>query len=271
MEYFALGTIIFVCIILPVIVLIGLLVKEKNNKVKQMLYAVCGALVYFVMQWGIKEKGLQWLYNNKKTTGIDMNRFSSEHYMLNLFLISFVGALFLYGVSSILFKFIWKKNYSFQNVIFYGLGYCMTEAVMLAGIRSIDTIILLIKGTEGEMATSVMELFLSAYERVLVFVIEIALLVVLAFMIQKKQCVLGTVVTVFTGTLVGFLPAFFIAFSTVQYLELYSRNVALIIVYVFLSVTALTGCVILWNLSNYIEYKNCIEKKTKKENKTKEE
>lgn len=271
MEYVALCTIILVCIILPVIVLIGLLVKEKNNRVKNIIYAICGAFIYFIMQWGIKEKGLQWLYNNKKITGIDMMQFSSEHYMLNLFLTSFVGALFLYGVSSLLFRFVWKKNYSYENIIFFGIGYCMSEAIMLAGVRSIDTIILLIQGTEGELSTSVMELFLSSYERILIFIIEISLLVVLAYFVQKKHGVLGSFITIFCGTLVGFLPAFFIAFSTVQYLELYSRNVALIIIYVFLTVAAVAGVVILWNLLYVFQQVDCIEKKTKNKKKFKEE
>lgn len=267
MEYFALGTVILASIVIPLIGIIILLVKEKNSRIKQLGYLLCGAVIYLLMQWGIKEKGLQWLYNNKRITGIDMNAFSTNHYMLNLFLVALVGSVFLYGVSDIFFRFIRKRKYSARNILFFGFGYCMTEAVMLAGIRSIYTIIYMIKGEEGDLSTGVTELFLSAYERLLIFVVELALLMVLAYFVQKKHSFLGTAVTGFCGTLLGFLPAFFIAFSTTQFLEIYSRTTALIIVYVFLTAAAVTACIVLWSICPLLG-KDCIEKKTqnKKEN-----
>lgn len=264
MEYAALGTIVFASMILPAIVWIVLMIKEKNRRIRQMILSLCGAVLYFVMQWGIKEKGLQWLYNHKSTTGIDMNQFSINHYFLNLFLVSLVGALFLYGVTGVLLRFVFKKNYSYRNIIFYGLGYCISEAVMLAGIRSIETIVAMVQKSEGVLSTSVTELFLSAYERILIMVIEIALLVILAYFVQKGHTVSGVAITVLCNTLFGFLPAFFLAFSTVQYLSLYSRTTALVMIYVFLSVSALTGIVILWNF-RYSFTTEIVQKKRQKE------
>lgn len=263
MEYVAFITIILACIVLPVIIFVVLMIKEKDSRIGQMIFFLSGVAVYFVMQWGLKEKGMQWLYNHKTVTGIDMNQFSSDHYLFSLFLIALIGALFLFGMSFVLFRFVFKRNYTFKNIIFYGLGYCMTEAVMLAGLRSIDTIVLRVQGIEGELSASIMELFLSAYERVLIMIIESALLLVLAYFIQKCHSVMGTVLTIFCGTLVGFLPAFFLAFSTSEFLDIYSRNVALIIIYVFLSAAGLTGTVLLWNFRYSFADKNCIKKKTK--------
>ncbi|MGN0437664.1 MAG: hypothetical protein ACI4F4_04010 [Lachnospiraceae bacterium] len=260
MEYVALVTIIIACIVLPIILITVFLIKEEEGRIKQVIFLVSAVILYLVMQWGLKEKGLQWLYNHKHITGFDMMKFTSNHHLLHLFLVSLAGALFLYGVSCILFRFVWKRNYSFRNILYYSLGYCTCEACMLAGIRSIRTIIVCVKGTEGELASSVTELFLSSYERILIMMIQTALLVMLAYFIQKRHSMAGFMISLFVGTFVSFLPAFFILFSTAEFLELYSRTVALIIVYSFLTVAAITGIVIILNLIYAFETKN-IQKK----------
>ncbi len=243
MEYAALGTIVFVSVILPVIILAGMFYKSDNRNLKNGLLLITGVLHYLLLQWGIKEHGLQWMFRHA-----GLQEFMEKHYLLYLFLIALVGAIFLYVVSFLIFNFCVKRNYTMHHIILYGLSYCTCEAVFLSGITSINTIIQLVKGVDEQYTINISELFLSAYERVLIAILEIGILVALAFFIQNGKLVFGTVLSVFCGTLIGFLPGFFIAFSTKNFLEIYSRNVALILIYILLSFAAITSIVVIYSL-----------------------
>lgn len=264
MVYAALGSIIVTCIVLPFVIFLVTIIRDKESKLRQLIFFVTGVVVYFATQWGMKEKGLQWLFNNKKTTGFDMFSFMANHYFLYLAAVACSGALLLYVVSFLLFRFVFHRNYTVKNIFMYGLGFGMSESIMLAGMKSIYTLYEMKKGTEGEIGSGTMELFLSGYERLLFVFIHISLLIVLAYFIQKKQN-FGLLVTIFCETLAGFLPGFFIAFSTVNYLEIYSRTVALGIIYTILTLAVITGFIVIINLRYSFEKINCTEKKPKKQ------
>lgn len=257
MEYVALGTIVFVSIILPVIIMAGILWKLKENGLRNGLLILTGVLHYLLFQWGIKEHGLQWLFNHA-----GLHEFMEAHYLFYLLLVALVGACLFYVVSYVIFNFFLKCNYRMGEIVLYGFSYCTCEAVLLSGITSINTIIQLAKGVGEPYTVNTSELFLSAYERVLIFILEIGLLVVLSYFVQQGKKLFGTGLTVFCGTLVGFLPGFFIAFSTKDFLEIYSRNVAYILIYLLLSFAAITSIVVIYSL-RFSFHENCTKKNSK--------
>lgn len=262
MEYLGLGSIIGICIVLPLVVFGICLVKEKEKKLVQVGYFLWGCVIYLLTQWGIKEQGLQWLFNHEKVTGINMNSILSEHYLWYVFGISLTGAMLLYLVSCLVFAIVFKRRYTGKNIFMFGLGFGTAEAIHLAGLKSVWTLIEMARGTEGEIGTSPAELFLSGYERVLFLIIHMSLLFVMAYMIQKKRYI-GLPVIIFCESLAGFLPGFFLAFSTTKFLEIYSRNTALIIIYILLTLFALTGLGLMGYFRYSFEKTHCIEKKAK--------
>ena len=263
MEYVALGSIVFVSIVLPIIISICVIWKDRKNIFRDVICFITGILVYIVTQWGLFEHGLQGLTNYSKESMVMMLRFMTNHYFIYMILVSLVCSVLLFGVSFLLAKFLVKGNYTLKNIFLYGLGYCGCEATLLVGIKSFRTIFEFIKGTEGALSTSVPELFLSAYERVLIGMIKIMLIFVLAYFIKKGKGMMGFLISLFGGILLNFLPAFFIAFSETQFYEIYSRNVALTIVYVLLTAAAVTAFVVMSNLAPAFLEDNCTKKNSK--------
>jgi hypothetical protein len=192
------------------------------------------------MQWGIKEHGLTWLFNNTEFIKI-----MQLHYIAYLLLVAFVGAVLAVIAQTFVLAVPFKRTDSFVKAISFALGYSMVESTMLVGVRSINTIIELIKGSELTLDVSATELFLSAYERVLLILIEMAIVVSLTYFVQKHKSILGALIAIFAHTVVAFLPGFFIAFSLPDYYEVFDRSTTLIMVYVILTAMALASLVIL--------------------------
>lgn len=248
-ELISFFTIAFVCVILPLIVFGILFVKTKGKRVRLTVLFLIGAVIYFATQWLIKEKGCMWLIRN---TNIFQKLY--DYYFMYIFVIALIGTIVLFLTLTIVFRYIYKSNYDLSDCISIGLGYSICEAVLVAGITSINCIISYFNGTQQETSPYVGELFLSAYERVIVTMIHIGLISVLAYMIQKKKGVAGFVLVSFAGALFDFLPDFFLSFSTSAFLELYSRNVALIMIYLVLTTAAVTSFAILFNICYKFSY-----------------
>ena len=93
-----------------------------------------------------------------------------------------------------------------------------------------------------------MELFLSGYERILIMLIDITILVIFAYFINQNASVKGSIIAIFCQTMLAFLPGFFIAFTLKNYYEVYDRSMALILIYVVLTTAGITSDVVLNSL-----------------------
>lgn len=239
----ALALTAIISIVLPLAIVGIIWFKKASERKGIVLLFLSGAGVYLAMEWGIKVHGLTFLFNHTSFA-----EFTSAHYIPYLFLVAIVSAVFTVIPEFLIVRFLCKNQMSFAKTVSLALGYAMTEAVMLVGYRSILTIIELIKNGEQKLDVSITELFLSGYERILIMIIRVSLMAVLVYFMERKKPVIGVIIKVFCHTLVSFLPGFFIAFSTVNYFEVYDRSVALILVYVVLTVAAFTAAVVLNSL-----------------------
>lgn len=246
-EIIALAMGAIVSILLPLIVL-GIIIRKNQGQWKGILgIFLCGAIVYVAMQWGIKEHGLTWLFNN--TNFMD---FMSTHYLLYLLVVALAGASLITLTQVFFVTIVFKRKVSYSKAIAFALGYSMTESTLLVGLRSINTIVEMTKETEYELGTTATELFLSGYERILLLLIEMAIVVALVYFIEKRQTVCGGLIATFFYTIVAFLPGFFLAFTLQDFYEVFDRSMALLMVYVILTATAIAGVVILNVLKNII-------------------
>ena len=246
-EIIALAVGALVSILLPLIIL-GIIIKMNRQQWKS-IFAIflCGGLVYAAMQWGVKEHGLAWLFNN--TSFMD---FMDQHYISYLLVVALIGAVLTTIAQVLVVLVLFKRNVSMGRAISFSLGYSMLESTLLMGARSINTIIEIVKGSELTLDTTATELFLSGYERVLLLIIEMAVVVVLVYFIQKKMTIQGTLVATFCYMIVAFLPGFLIAFSLPEYLEVFHRSTALVLVYIVLTATAVASLVILYAFKKLI-------------------
>lgn len=278
MEIAALAVNVGVSFIIPLIIAGILLAKNPMERKRIFLLFVSGVLIYFIMQWGIKEHGLAFLFNHTELTA-----FMEQHYIPYLLLVALAGAVLAILPELVIIVVLFKRQISFKKAVAFGLGYTAMESVMLVGYKSAFTIFEICRDSSAELSTSAAELFLSGYERVLMSIIQIALVVAFIYFAEQKMVVRGCIIKVFCHTLTAFLPAFFIAFSLTNYYEVYDRSVALLLVYIVLTVAAFCSLVVLNSLkyqlrdetvdspkavAGYREKQE--EKKKKKENKTKE-
>lgn len=226
--------------VVPLVVL-GVVIKKNLEQWKGLTAIfLCGGLVYFALQWGAKEHGLTWLFNNT-----NLITFMEEHYIPYLLLVALAGAILTVLGQAFVVSILFRKQLTIAKVVSFALGYSMVEATWLVGIRSINTVVEVFKGTEIQLNTSAGELFLSGYERVLLLIIEMAVLIVLTYFIQHRMMMKGLLIAILCNTLVSFLPGFFIAFSLPDYLEVFSRSAALVMVYIVLTASAFTSVIIM--------------------------
>ncbi|MBQ4057966.1 MAG: hypothetical protein IJD40_03420 [Lachnospiraceae bacterium] len=237
-----------VSIVVPLIVL-GVLIKQNKEQWKGVFVVfLCGGLVYIAMQWGAKEHGLTWLFNN--TSLMD---FMGKHYVLYLFLVALAGAMLTVLGQFFIAMVPFRKKMTFDKAISFSIGYSMVESILLVGVRSINTLVEIFKGTELELNTSAMELYLSGYERVLYLIIQMAIVLVLMYFLQHGMIIRGMLIAVLSYMIISFLPGFFIAFSLPEYLEVFSRSTTLTMVYAVLTASAVTSIIII-NVCRNLSY-----------------
>ena len=239
----ALSIAAFISIILPLVILGIVIYKNPMERWGIAATFLTGAGIYIVMQWGAKEHGLSYLFNHTA-----FSDFMNEKYILYLLCVAVVGAAFTMIPMLVLVCLVWKRQISFGKAAMMGLGYAMAEAVMLIGYRSIMTIIELLKESDTGINTATVELFLSGYERILMIIIEVAIIVAFIYFVEQKMSIRGSIIMVVCQTLTSFLPGFLIAFSLEKYYEVYSRELALVLVYIVLTVAAFSAVVVLYSL-----------------------
>ncbi len=236
----ALGLTALVSLLLPLLLIVVSAVKRKQERKGILLFSLAGILMYVIFQWGLRERGLAWAI-----TKAGLAQSVQEHYLPSLFLLSFVEALLmLLPAYAVLTRFR-DKRLSFAQAAVFGLSYGMAEAVLLVGYQSVKSGIELVKKDVGDLVVTNVQLFLSSYERILFFLIHTAVFAGLAWMLRRGFRMRACAAFLGVETLVAFLPGFFMAFSTVQYLEVYDHKVGLFLIYVFLTAAAVTGAVIL--------------------------
>lgn len=242
MEIAALATSAIISFVVPLVIFICILVKGQEKKLTILLFFIVGAIIYIAMQKGIKEHGLAWLFNHT-----DFMDFMNTHYIPYLLVVAIAGSILALG-PVLLVCIIRKKQISFLEGVVLGLGYTMAESVLLVGNRSVNTIIEFVKGSDMKLNSTVTELFLAGYERILLSVIQIAIFIAFIYFIEQNMMWRGSLIAVFSHTLAAFLPGFFIAFSLKDYYEVYDRSLALLLIYIVLTAAALTSAVILYSL-----------------------
>ena len=247
MEIAALAVSAIISFIVPPVIFICTLIKGQGKKLSLLMFFLTGAVIYVAMQWGIKEHGLAWLFNHT-----DFMDFMNNHYIPYLLVVSVTGAILAF-LPVLLVCIIRKKLVSFPEGVVLGLGYTMAESVLLIGIRSVNTIVELLKGSDMELNSTSGELFLTGYERILMSVIQITIIIVFIYFIEQNMILRGSLLAIFCHMIATFLPGFFIAFSLKDYFEVYDRSVALVLIYIVLTAAAFTGGVVLYSLRHLLK------------------
>jgi hypothetical protein len=239
-DVVALGLTAVVSILVPILVL-GIVVKKNPMERLRILTAfIVGVVIYLIVRMGIVEQGLQFLFNHTS-----LQDFMSAHYIPYLLIVAVVSAVLVMTAFLLVVKLVFKSQLSFPKTTMLAFGYSTAEAVALAGYRSICTIIEYYSNDEVEISSSTAELFLNSYERILLMVIHVAIIVALVYFVEEKMVIRGFFIGIFAFTMINFLPGFFIAFTTTNYFEVFERSVALTFVYLVLTVAAICGVCIL--------------------------
>lgn len=229
-----------ISIIVPLVIL-GIVWKKNPMEQKGILITFgLGVVIYLAMQWGVKEHGLQYLFNHS-----GLMDFMNAHYILYLLFVAFTGAVLTLIPEMLVVVFAFKKQMSFKKASMLALGYAMTESVALVGYRSISTIAACFTRKDVEINTSTAELFLSCYERLLFMVILAAVMISLVYFVEQRMPVRGFVIALLCHTLIHFLPGFFIAFTTTSYIEVFERPVALALSYIVLTAGTVAGIAVM--------------------------
>ncbi|MDE6434272.1 MAG: hypothetical protein K2L07_08585 [Lachnospiraceae bacterium] len=229
-----------ISIVLPLVIL-GIVWKKNPMEQKGILISFgLGVVIYFAMQWGVKEHGLQYLFNHSS-----LMIFMNVHYILYLFCVAFAGAVFALIPELLVLVLVFKKQMSFAKAFMLALGYAMAESIALVGYRSISTVFACLTKNDVEINTSTAELFLSCYERILFIVILAAVMISLVYFVEQKMPVRGILIALLCDTLLHFLPGFLIAFTTTSYIEVFERPVALALSYIILTAGAAAGIAVM--------------------------
>lgn len=228
---------------IPLIIWIVLVIRNKDERKGMIILFILGALFYAGMQWGIKQHGLAYLFNHT-----DFQSFMENHYIPYLLVVALAGAILAVIPEWITIRFAFGSKVTFKQAIALGLGYTISETGFLIGYPGVKTIIIYVKEKETELNTTVGELFLSGYERILLTIIGTGLILILAYFIEQKMSVRGIIIKVISNTLIAFLPGFFIAFSTKNYLEVFDRSITLVMVYVVLTAAGLSSIAVMNSL-----------------------
>ena len=245
LQIVGMGLTFFAGVVMPVIACMILLKKKKDLWI--LLSFICGGLIYAAFQIGIKMTGLNVLVQYK-----GFQRFMSEHYLWYCFLVGLVAAILALIGRLLLFFTIYKKKRTYEYALAVGLGYAMTEALYLVGISSITGIVQVINGNAVYATSLTRELYLAAYERILLIIIQTALTVLLVYFIKQKIVGFGIFISLLFSTFLEFLPSFFLYLSTKAMYEIYSREIGLVFVYITLTATGIFGFTVMSYLKRKI-------------------
>ena len=239
MEFTALICNVVISILIPLIIWIILVLKNKKEMKGIIVLFLLEVIFYTGAQWGLKQHGLTYLFNHT-----DFISFMNNHYLQYLFIVALAGSV-LAVIPEIITILIFGRKITFKQAISMGIGYTAAESTFLMGYQALMTIVTLLKDKDAKLSLTTGELFLSVYERIIVMVIGTGLIVTLTYFAEQKMLVRGAIIKVLSQTLILFLPGFFIAFSTKDYLEVFDRSVTTVMVYVLLTTAAVCALAIM--------------------------
>lgn len=236
---------VLISFLIPLICIMILWVRNPMERKGMIGVALVGIVSYIGMQWGVKEHGLSFLFNHT-----DLQNFMNVHYVPYLFLVALAGAILaLLPILLVTFVFL-KRKVSFWETVVWGLAYGATESIFLVGYKSLVTIVEWIKDSSQEISATAGELVLTGYERILMMIIEIAVWMVLIYLIEQKMTIKGALVQIASYTMITFLPGFLIAFSTSGFYDVFDRTTTLWFVYAILTVAAMCSVTVLYAMKD---------------------
>lgn len=236
--------------VIPLAIWIVLICRNRDERKGIVILFVLDALMYVGMQWGIKQHGLAYLFNHT-----DFTEFMNNRYITYLFVVALAGAVLAVIPELIIIIPVYRGRITFKQAVSMGLGYAAAESSLLVGYQSVMSIVGSVKDKDTELVVSNWELLLSGYERVLLTVIDIGLVVLMIYLIENKMTVRAVFLKVILQTIIAFLPGFFIAFSMKNYLEVFDRSTTFIMVYIVLTAAAICSATVLngvkWKMYEY--------------------
>lgn len=236
----ALIVVTLACILIPICLFGIVFIKSPGQRKHLLLLLLLGSAIYFISDWGVKEHLLKYLFNYTR-----FNYFAQNHYLIYIFFTALLGGILMGIPFYLISHFLMRGKFTMQKASVFGVGYVMSEAIMLVGLRSIHTIFQMIKNQKFQLSTTSIELYLSAYERLLIIIIYIGIIVSFVYLLEQNYGIRAYCILVTCYTLVNFLPGFFMAFSTPRFYEIYDRSVALLLIYLILTVAAISALIII--------------------------
>lgn len=231
---------LIISILVPVIIWTVLIVRNKSERKGIIILFLLGAIFYAGLQWGVKQHGLAYIFNHT-----DFESFMNDHYIPYLMIVALAGAMLAVIPEMITIRFVFMRRVTFKQAVALGLGYVTSESAFLMGYQSVMSIVQYVKNSDMEFSISANELMLSGYERVLLAIIGTGLIVILVYFIEQNMMIRGIIIKTIVHAIIAFLPGFFIAFSTKNYLEVFDRSTTLIMVYVVLTTAAIAAAAVL--------------------------
>ena len=234
---------LIICFLIPLIIWVVVVFKNKAERKGEIILFVLGALFYTGIQFGIKQQGLTFLFKHTKLLD-----FMSNHYIPYIFLVALAGAILAVIPEWITIRFVYRRKVTFKQAISFGLGYTIAETGFITCYPDIEAIVMYIKDRTNEITVSLKSIVLSGFERVLMTIVGTGLIVILVYFVEQRMDIRGIILKVFCHMLVLFLPGFFIAFSTKEYLEVFDSSVTLVMVYVVLAAAAICSYAVMDSL-----------------------
>lgn len=237
--------------LIPCLLVIGIYFKHPMERKGLLICFFTGLVSYIVLQWGVKQHGFMYISEMKW-----FSRFIEAHYLLYLLLVALVGAMLMLFAIWMIANVIFKRQMSYSKAVVLGLGYTIAEAMTVAGVKNIQVIISVIKGNALDTKTSTLELYLAGYERVLILLIHVAIVVAFVYFMELKMPIRGGFLVTICNSLVAFLPGFFLAFTTRRFYEVYDKNFGFVLIYFALTAFAIGGIIVLYALRYSLKDEN---------------
>ena len=251
--------------ILPVGVFVVYGLRNKGKGVWSAWFL--GAAGFFIMQMVIRTPILSLF-----ATRQGFMNFATEHYVLYCFAMAFTAALFevvgRYAVAKIM-----SKNLTFQRGMAAGLGHGGIESIVILAMMYLNNLIYIAMINAGSfdgvveqtaalgidtsslvavkdslLHTNSAMFLLAGYERIATMILHVALSLIVCYYVSRKEDLKGIVLCLTGHCIVDFVAPFVNGCATEYMGNLLSATAAYVIVYVFLTVVAVTSILIIRKL-----------------------
>ncbi len=278
----SMASMICMCITLAVALLlplVGLLVYALKYKKQGIVSAwFLGAAGFFVTQIIVRTNILGIL----GTQGWFLN-FAQNNYIIYVLILAFTAGLFEFAGRFAVAK-IMAKNLTYQRGFAAGLGHGGIEAILLIGMTYINNLLYAAMINSGmfkeviaqsvALGVDVTPLYqvqdalintasgtflLAGYERILTMICHVALSLIVVYYVKEKQAFKGAVICIGLHTALDGISGLLSGLSTPYLGSLVSQNVTYVLVYVFLTVSAVVGLCYIRNIKGKMQGGSCKE------------